>query len=1695
MASVVANSASKAGLAIDGMGSSMEKGADKLTRAEGRMLSSIKKATRELEMLGKTASQKFELQLDFRGLDRSKFQSALADLRKMEEATKGVGNAASASSLSILDLAKAGASLFAANHIVRGAKDAIAALYEASAAVERLRIGLDFASTRGSAAEIAYLRNTTYALGLEFKSTAQAYMQFQAAARGTALEGGKARDVFESVAKASAVMGLSASQSSGVLLALQQMISKGTVQAEELRGQLGERLPGAFQIAARAMGVTTAELGKMLEQGQVIADDFLPKFAKALNENIGDSAEKAANRLDAATNRFNDAFDRIKQSAGDTGISQFWAGQVNILTDAMNDVSNSMDAARASGKGFTRQMIAGAGSVLAFVNPLNAFSYTAQDVGTRLKDAESELDRLKRSGAEKSSNLMLREAFAHAQRLVDKYREAKTAQDALLGVSAGSDPRDQSGYKSRGASYQDYARQQAESEKALMDVRMRASGVNKQYFADLKVYEEALKNGVISQEKYIEEVSALAKRTFDASAAGKALKQTAQSESSAQREIAAIQAKIKLEEEYTARLRERGTAAEKATEGERLAAKLQEELAGKLDAKTRKEKEALLVVAQMLGAAQRTRTEEERQAKAIEDSEKAYRKYLDTLQKSADTIGNNADQQEAANATYGKSKTAIEELTLAQMKLALENEKDAGPWSPEALAKMEEAVRQQQRYVDALYKADYTKVARSMDEALAVASEQQVVTLEELSLIGQTELERRKIIAAREIELELAKELREIDKQTFDGTAEENERKREELRAKARQKARVKTETAIARETLTEWQKTADQINQSLTDALMRGFEDGKGFAENLRDAVQNMFKTMVLRPIISAVMAPVSGVVNGVVQGFIGGNAQGGGNGVMGTLGMASNAYSAYNALTATGGNLGAIGGWMGGSMSTANMAGSLYANTTATGIDGLLATNGAYGTAAGAGSAGAGGAGAGASYAAGAYAAIAAVVLNALGAFRSKRTVGGGLRGTLGDGDLTPYTVVRDGGTLFSGPDFRIEDEGKRIADLERRLEDLRASGQGASREAYETQETLNARRALYDPMLAAAKKQSDDIQAAYDKLRDNVGNMADALGLGSDKVRDFTMAFGTDEVHPDLNAGVGVDTQGLTAEEAAAKIAEALATANNTLAEQVIGRWETTTETVRRTRQDRGPIDGDLDIPGIYSEYEEVITGTHYVASEFARDGEQAIDTLTRLATHITNVNSVFETLGFTLYDASLAGADAANRFADLLGGLDNFNAVTSSYYQNFYSESERLTTARAAVNKQLSDLGVNIDLDSMGARTQYRSAVEAAMAAAASAQDEGTTSIVLKDTGKTAEETAAALLELNSAFAAVTTSVDATVAALPALGQTASGLASTISSAMLGTFSGGSVGAAMAASVQDGIYNAIAGGFAQQISNILVQGIVTPVVTAAMTGANATAAVSAASIGLVVEQAKQMVSVAAQVMQELQSSGLLSEISNAIGSIQIPTMRAATSIGNYNSAVSNSAREAAEAAERIKEAWADITTSLLDQVKLIRGEIAQDAGHGMDWWQAQFTIDTAMARAGDQDAAGRLASVSDSLLAVAANNAASLYELQSLRASVAQSLQDTAAYANAYANGKSVPRAAPSSISVALPAVQAIGATPIVVSSDPSVVAELRALRDDNKAQAGEIARLNLRVAKLLERWEGDGLPPTREETLP
>lgn len=156
-----------------------------------------------------------------------------------------------------------------------------------------------------------FVAKTANTLGLDLLSAEQAFVKLQASAKGTALEGKPTEAVFTAVSRAAAALGLSADQADGALLAISQMMSKGRVAAEELRGQLGERLPGAFNLMARALGVSTAELDQMLQKGQVLATDALPKFAAELDKTYAnarfDGIQNNLNRLSTSWTQFKDA--------------------------------------------------------------------------------------------------------------------------------------------------------------------------------------------------------------------------------------------------------------------------------------------------------------------------------------------------------------------------------------------------------------------------------------------------------------------------------------------------------------------------------------------------------------------------------------------------------------------------------------------------------------------------------------------------------------------------------------------------------------------------------------------------------------------------------------------------------------------------------------------------------------------------------------------------------------------------------------------------------------------------------------------------------------------------------------------------------------------------------------------------------------------------------------------------------------------------------------------------------------------------------------------------------------------------------------------------------------------------------------------------------------------------------------------
>lgn len=353
-------------------------------------------------------------------------------------------------------------------------------------------------------------------------------------------------------------------------------------------------------------------------------------------------------------------------------------------------------------------------------------------------------------------------------------------------------------------------------------------------------------------------------------------------------ELASLKARADAAEKYLQQLRTVGVEAKKLTDGEKRAAELRELLTDSISGQSRQEKELLLVQAERLGVAERASLIEEQHQKAIKKSADEYDKLIETTFKSADALQDQADKQQAANAVYGKGAAAIDELALATLKSRMAEAQASDSFSEKFIAALEAQIQAQERLNAARAEGRFKEMNESLDRELAAANQQAALYQDELRLTGLSALERAKIVALRQSELELARDLEKIEQGGF------KDAEKEQLRIVAREKQRVAGSAAVNKVIQDDFTRTSETIERSLTDALLRGFESGKGFAKNLRDTVVNMFKTLVLRPIISAIVNPVAGAVTGLL-GFGGqaaaAAASGGGGALSGLSALSSGA------------------------------------------------------------------------------------------------------------------------------------------------------------------------------------------------------------------------------------------------------------------------------------------------------------------------------------------------------------------------------------------------------------------------------------------------------------------------------------------------------------------------------------------------------------------------------------------------------------------------------------------------------------------------------------------------------------------------------------------------------------------------------------------------------------------------------------
>lgn len=176
-----------------------------------------------------------------------------------------------------------------------------------------------------------YIQDQAFRTGTDIEVVAKGYRNFFSSANMAGFGKGQIQGMYGDVLLATRAIGASTQQTEGALLALEQMISKGRVSMEELRRQLGNAIPGAFEIGAKAMNMTTREFNDFVKTGQLASTVFVPLFIKALKEAYAGGFKDIEQTVSVANTRLGNAWKELTFEiiSGETG---------KALADGLNTI-------------------------------------------------------------------------------------------------------------------------------------------------------------------------------------------------------------------------------------------------------------------------------------------------------------------------------------------------------------------------------------------------------------------------------------------------------------------------------------------------------------------------------------------------------------------------------------------------------------------------------------------------------------------------------------------------------------------------------------------------------------------------------------------------------------------------------------------------------------------------------------------------------------------------------------------------------------------------------------------------------------------------------------------------------------------------------------------------------------------------------------------------------------------------------------------------------------------------------------------------------------------------------------------------------------------------------------------------------------------------------------------------------------
>ena len=197
------------------------------------------------------------------------------------------------------------------------------------------------------------------------QSARDGFAKLYASMKPAGFSGAEIRGLFEGVSMGAATFGMSADKVDRVMYAFAQMASKGQVMSEELKGQLGDVLPGALSLFAKAADMSVQEFGQAMEDGAFKGEamrQLLVNVGATMKEEFGKGAVGAAvtyqgvmNRLQTTTVLFYEAFEPAAVAFANTFILPITNG-IRIVTDAFTQLLTGQKAVTQGGSELAANM-------------------------------------------------------------------------------------------------------------------------------------------------------------------------------------------------------------------------------------------------------------------------------------------------------------------------------------------------------------------------------------------------------------------------------------------------------------------------------------------------------------------------------------------------------------------------------------------------------------------------------------------------------------------------------------------------------------------------------------------------------------------------------------------------------------------------------------------------------------------------------------------------------------------------------------------------------------------------------------------------------------------------------------------------------------------------------------------------------------------------------------------------------------------------------------------------------------------------------------------------------------------------------------------------------------------------------------------------------------------------------------------